>query len=325
MSLPGKSIGFFSPLAGTGVESGYSYAAVQLIKAWQRRGVAVWTSDVDAPVIFNMGQPHFYERVEGALNIGYTPWESTGIPVSWPKSMNRMDEIWTTCTANAQWFKEGGVEVPIRVLHHGLNREHFPLQQRSLQSDPFKFLHIGGDAKRKGAEIVYRIFKQLYGDNPDVQLTLKGRRFDFQPTGSNIKVITDVVSQEDMTQLYLDHHAMIYPTRGEGFGFIPFQSAATGMPTAVTDWSGPVDYMQYCYPIRVERLIKTDYPPHEGLWAEPAEDSIALWMDLFVRESDTMFKNSYQVASTMDSYWSWDYIADSALKFFSESLISLGT
>lgn len=96
-----SKIGFFSPLAGVGVDCGYGYAAVELIKAWQRQGVPVWTADKDAPVCFNFGQPHFYERVEGKLNIGYTPWESTGVPRAWIPKFNLMDEVWTTCEANA--------------------------------------------------------------------------------------------------------------------------------------------------------------------------------------------------------------------------------
>lgn len=304
---------------------GYGYAAVQLIEAWQRRLVPVWGYENEAPIIFNMGQPHWYhDYIEGAWNIGYTSWESTDVPPAWPMYMNLMDEIWTPCEANAQWFRDGGVTVPIRVLPHGLNRIHYPLQKRYKKPDePFKFLHIGGDSRRKGADIAYKVFRELFGDWDGVELTLKGRRFEFDPKGANVNVLTDVISQDEMRELYLDHHGMIYPTRGEGFGFIPFNAAATGMPTAVTNWSGPVDYMKHCYPIGVEMLVEPDYEPHVGLWAEPDEHSIAMWMESFVKSPDYFFQSAYRKASSMDSVWSWDSVADKALKWMTESLVSL--
>jgi glycosyltransferase involved in cell wall biosynthesis len=303
---------------------GYGYAAVQLITAWQRMNVPVWSWDRDAPVVFNFGQPHFYERVEGKLNIGYTPWESTKLPDSWPTMMNQMDEIWTPCSANATWFEEGGITVPVRVLHHGLNRRHWPLKYRTKAPDePFKFLHVGGDAERKGADMVYNVFRKVFGNDPSVELILKGRKFTFDPSGKNVRVVKEVLPLEELTNLYLESHAMVYPTKGEGFGFIPFQAAATGMPTAVTNWSGPTDYMTHCFPIRVEELVEADYEPHEGLWAKPDELSVAGWMESFVRSPKYFFNRAYRKAQLMEQNWSWDHIAKIAVKYMNESLIKL--
>lgn len=320
---PLAKIGFFSPLAGVGVDCGYGYAAVQLITAWQRMGIPVWAYDREAPVAFNMGQPHYYEVVDGAFNIGYTPWESSHVPEAWIKYMNLMDEVWTTCEENARWYRAAGVSKPVKVLHHGLNRDHWPLAQRRLKDgEPFRFLHVGGDARRKGADIVYKVFRELFKGNDKFELTLKARRLEFGPMGSNVHHIDEVLSTEDLTQLHLDHHAMIYPTRGEGFGLIPFQAAATGMPTAVTNWSGPADYIKFCYPIRVEEMVTPDYVPHEGLWAKPDEDSVAYWMESFARSPDYFFRNAYRKATLMDS-WSWDNIAEFAVKSMTDSLTQL--
>lgn len=319
-----SKIGFFSPLAGVGVDCGYGYAAVQLINAWQRKNIPVWGFDREAPIAFNMGQPHFYERIDGALNIGYTPWESDEVPRAWVRQMNRMDEIWVPCSANAQWYIDGGIKVPVRVLHHGLNREHWPLKIRKLRHDePFRFLHIGGDAPRKGADIVYKVFKELFGNDDRYQLTLKGRKLFFDVDAKNVTHWSSILPADLLTNLYLEHHAMIYPSKGEGFGLIPFQAAATGMPTAVTNWSGPVDYMKYCHPIRVSKFVEADYEPHEGNWAEPDENSVAYWMESFVRSPDYFFNKAFRNATRMDSYWSWDNIATIAIEFMTNSLEQL--
>jgi glycosyltransferase involved in cell wall biosynthesis len=318
-----SKIGFFSPLNGVGVDCGYGYAAVELIKAWQRQGIPVWSHDREAPIVFNMGQPHFYERVEGAVNIAYTPWESTDVPKSWIVEMNKMDYMLTTCKQNADSFIAAGLKPSISVLPHGINRSHYPLKKRTLDG-PFKFLHIGGDAPRKGAELLLDVFTDKFSENDDVQLTLKSgsvnKSLKSRTLPKNVIVIQDKYNQSEMTQLYLDHHGMIYPTKGEGFGLIPFQAAATGMPTAVTEWGGALEYIKLCYPIRVRGLVEADYEPHIGLWADPDPDSVALWMDYFVNSPHYYFSNAYRKAHLMDRNWSWDAIAKDSLMIMSQLL-----
>lgn len=317
-------LGFFSPLAGVGKECGYGYAAFELITAWQRMGIPVWAFDREADVCFHMGQPQFYDYVPGKLNIGYTPWESTGVPSAWVRYMNRMDEIWAPCQANIDWYRDAGVTRPMRVLHHGVNAEHYPVKRRTWDpaDGPFKFLHVGEPAPRKGGEQVYRVFTNYFGGDDRVQLTLKGRpRFDVD--APNVKVLPDVFTQEEMTELYLDHHAMVYPTNGEGFGFIPFQAAATGMPTAVTNWSGPVDYMDYCWPINIrpdKDLREAHYEPHVGKWAFPLDGVVENWFDAFYKSPNYFFGRAFQRGQNLHKSWSWDSIAAQALEWMTESL-----
>lgn len=319
-----SKIGFHCPLWGTGTDSGYSYAAVELIKAWQALGIPVWANDTDAPVIFNMGQPHFYERVEGKLNIGYTAWESTEITKSWVQAMNRMDEIWAPCQANIDWYKAAGVTVPMRVLPHGINPKHWPIRENKAlaEDEVYKFLHIGGDAPRKGALMVYDAFKNVFGEQEDVQLTLKGRHFNFNPKGNNINVLNELVSQDELREIYQSHHAMIYPTMGEGFGLVPFQAMATGMPTACTNWSGPRDFVpNYGFAIDVHYMTTPTYAPHIGRWAQPKYESVCNWMVRFYENRKKYHRLATMFARQLHEECTWEKIAETALEFMSESLV----
>lgn len=319
-----ERIGFFCPLWGTGTDSGYSYAAVELIKAWQALGVPVWASDTSAPVIFNMGQPHFYERVEGKLNIGYTAWESTEITKSWVQSMNKMDEIWAPSQFNIDTYREAGVEVPLRVLNHGINPDHWWPHMRETTGQ-FKFFHIGGDAPRKGAVMTYDAFKDVFGERDDVHLTLKGRKLSFKPKGKNVTHHSELIPQNDLRQMYLDHHAMIYPTNGEGFGLIPFQAMATGMPTAVTNWGGILDFIDGSgWPIGVHYLTTPTYEPHIGHWAQPKYEDVCKWMHRFVENREVYAGLAYDLAKNFCDFFSWENIAKSALKDMTKSLNELG-
>jgi glycosyltransferase involved in cell wall biosynthesis len=314
-------IGFFANLIGAGTNHGYGYSAVQLIEAWQNQGVPVWWGDLEAPLGFNFVQPHGYEYTIDRVNIGYTPWESTKLPDAWPYYMNKMTEIWTTSYACKEWFKQAGIEKPIRVLHHGINKEHWPSKLRKRKKkEPFKFLHVGEPSFRKGGKTAYEAFKKIYGNKKEFLLVLKGQP-SFEIDIDNVFVIDGTLTQYDLMRIHHKCHAMIYPTQGEGFGLIPLQAAATGMPTLVTAWSGPLDYIEYCYPLEVEDIIECDYEPHEGTWALPSREHLEQWMQWVVQEQKYAFQDSYETSRNMDHYWSWDYQATISLNWFRELLL----
>ena len=86
---------------------------------------------------------------------------------------------------------------------------------------------------------------------------------------NNIFVITDVLNDEELVNLYQSHDVLVYPSYGEGFGFIPLQALATGMPTICT--SGWAHYENYLGPLKLKStLIDSPWPfPHEGKVLEP--------------------------------------------------------
>ena len=328
-----SNIGFFGPLWGVGINDGYGYAAIRLIQAWQRMGIPVWANDDTAPILFSMGQPPFYhDRVEGKLNIGYTAWESTEIPKSWVHYMNQMDEIWTMCEEMKRVF-ERYLDVPVRVLHHGIDRNDFPVSKRVLKKlgpdafetisgyDHHRDLHIGGHAPRKGAKEVVEVFCDTFHENnSDVQLILKGYKFDSLPQRKNITVIRDKYSHEEMLELYQSCHGMIYPCKGEGFGLVPFQAASMGIPTAVTEWSGPADYIERCFPIRAWKMTDCDYEPHLGQWCEPSLEDVHRWFCAFYDYPEQFFNLAFDKATKNEAYWSWDNQARLAVEYMIENL-----
>lgn len=322
MRSPIDRISFGGSLMGVGINCGYGYSAVQLIEAWNYGlNIPVWWGDEVAPVAFSFSQPEYYTwENDSQLRIGYTPWESTRLPVGWANKMNEMDEVWTTSSACKEWFIKNGVTQPVRVLHHGINREHFPAKQRTISSgEPFRFLHIGEPAERKGGQYVYEAFRNAFGDRTDVQLTLKGNpRFDIE--GDNVVVVSEMLSQEDLLKLYHDHHAFVYPSNGEGFGLLPFQAAATGMPTLATDWSGMKDFMSFMWPIKVQRLEEANVQPHEGLWAIPSTESIELWMQFFVDSPNYFFHSAFRKANRMDKLWTWEAVAERSVSMMEKAL-----
>jgi glycosyltransferase involved in cell wall biosynthesis len=192
------------------------------------------------------------------------------------------DEIWTTSDWCANTFEDNGYK-NIRVYPHGIQDIWTPKKRK--ESDVIKFLHIGEPAPRKAGQMVVDVFSQLYGNDPRYSLTIKAYHnnttrvynnyIDKQILGlphqvfNNIKLITDELTDQELVKLYHDHDVLVYPSYGEGFGFIPLQALATGMPTICT--SGWAHYDKFLGPLKLKsELIDSPWPfPHEGKVFEP--------------------------------------------------------
>ncbi|NDC31526.1 MAG: glycosyltransferase family 1 protein [Bacteroidetes bacterium] len=247
---------------------GYGYAGQHIINSLRELGHQTPYQDPKAPVQLNFSQPDHFKLHRNQYQISYTPWESTKIPDRWLLKLNVCDEVWTTSDWCANVFESSGFK-DVKVYPHGIEPAWTPLKRK--ESDVIKFLHIGEPAPRKGGQMVVDVFTSLFGNNPKYSLTIKGYKnnttriynnyIDKNIIGlpdqkfNNIKVIIKDLSQEELIKLYHDHDVLVYPTFGEGFGFIPLQALATGMPTISTyDWA---HYKKYLGPLKLKSNLKS--------------------------------------------------------------------
>ena len=275
-------ISFFTPSANLTESTGYGYAGLNIVKSLEKLGHTVPFSNPKAPVQFNFSQPDHFKMHRNQYQIGYTPWESTVIPPEWFENWKHCDEIWTPSDWCANVFEENGIK-NVKVYPHGIKEVWKP--KRRKESDVIKFLHIGEPAPRKAGQMVVDAFAFLFGDNPKYSLTIKAYKnnttriynnyIDKNIIGlpdrvySNIHIITKDIPESELVNLYYDHDVLVYPSYGEGFGFIPLQALATGMPTICT--SGWAQYEKYLGPLKLKsELIDSPWPfPHVGKVLEP--------------------------------------------------------
>jgi len=316
-------ISLATPKNGLNPSTGFGYAAQNIVKSLQSLGHTVNWSNANTPIQINFTQPSHYKLHKNQYQIGYTPWESTEIKKEWAERMNLCDEVWGTSDWVAEVFKNNGVTVPIKVYPHGIEKIWVPKRRKILEGQPLKFLHVGEPAPRKSGQLVVDTFIKMFGNNPDYQLTIKSHHFHsirvYDKYGrfsnpediySNIKCINEDYSAEQLVALYHSHHVLIYPSWGEGFGFIPLQALATGMPTISTyDWS---HYKKYIGPLKLKSKVNTeDLPsaigdPHLGSMFKPD----AKHLEDLMYEAAVNFKaySGYYYAQSTKIHEEYDWI-----------------
>lgn len=331
-------ISYYTIRAGLNPAVGFGYAGQHIVKSLQQIGHKVDFANPKAELQLNFTQPHHYKLHKNQYQIGYTPWESTKIKDEWRERMNLCDEIWATSDWTANVYKENGVESPIFVYPHGIEEAWSPYKRVLEGKRPLKFLHVGEPSPRKDGQLVTEVFIKLFGNNPDYQLTIKChnnhtiRVYDKYKNlvspdiiYSNIKIVKDELSVPELVNLFHKHHVLVYPTWGEGFGFIPLQALATGMPVISTyDWA---HYKEYLGPLKLksrltnaetEGVPKAVGDPHLGQFYKPDKLHLEDQMVFAALNYNAMSGYYFAQSAKIHEKYNWIKLTENAFKHLEE-------
>lgn len=238
-------------------EVGYGHAASSIYKSMLQLENQVFLDNSIAPVQLHFKQPHIYRPVKDRYNILYFPWESTDFRTGWVDICNSdgVDEVWTVSNWSAYWYKQIGVKKDVRVFPHGISSAWKPKMRH--RKGPLRYLIIDAEANRKGWQEAFTAFREVFKDDPKkATLTIKTRQRCMarwqDNTGRNrspqelpnVNIMVNRLSDEDMVRLIHKHDVLLYPSAGEGWGFIPFQMLATGGIAITTEeWCHYKDYL----------------------------------------------------------------------------------
>ena len=314
---------------------GYGHAAAAMVESLIKLGHNVYRSNPWKPVQINFTPPTFYKFHQNQYQIGYTPWESTELKDEWVQTFNLCDEVWATSDWVAEVYKNAGIIKPIYVYPHGIEEIWTPIKRVINEDEPIKFLHIGEPATRKDGQLVVDTFAKLFGNNPKYQLTLKcfgsnntrvkNSRGEIESPDvlySNIKIITEEYTKEELIQLYHSNHIFVYPTWGEGFGFIPLQALATGMPTICTyDWA---QYKKYLGPLKLRSTLTDEKPPrsmgneHLGKMFKPNGEHLEEQMKYAVDNFKAMSAYYFAQSTKIHEEYNWLQLTKNAFAHLEE-------
>jgi glycosyltransferase involved in cell wall biosynthesis len=294
---------------------GYGNAGINVVTSLQKLGHSVQFDNPDSPVQLSFCQPAQQKFHDSQYKIGYTPWESTELPAGWLDAFNRCDEVWATSQWVANVYKNCGVKPPIYVYEHGLNEKWQPIKRE--RGEVVNFLHIGEPALRKGGQIALDAFRAAFGDRKDVHLTIKAYENHWVRAwkdgditipehaykGGNVTVLTKMMTPAELMDLYAKSDVLVYPSYGEGFGFIPLQALGTGMPVISTyDWAPYERFIQMGIRGRMDRSI---WSVHPGNVLYPDYDDLVEWYRYAFDNIDKLHKSHYAQAPLVHQNYNW--------------------
>lgn len=299
---------------------GYGVAGFGMVSALQRLGHEVPFRDASAPVEIAFCQPGYFEWSNpDAYHILYVPWESTILPPGWLAVMNAADEVWTPSDVVAGWFGNAGVTTKIFVYEHGIGEDWYPHHRTIEPGQKLRILSHGSPAVRKNTQMTVDAFHTVFGSRDDVELTIKSNGYTdaramdgeniigtVEEIYNNVKVRRSMLDEADLISLYHDHHALVYPSWGEGFGLIPLQGIASGMPTiTVPAWAPYRKHLLPCLQIESSLVDSPWQHMHPGKMFEPSFESLCTALATLDLERDHLFEQAYARATVVHTKYDW--------------------
>ena len=243
------------------------------------------------------------------------------------------------------------VEKPCEVLFEGLDLKTYsksPLKTNMLKEikEEFCFLYTGGwlpgnfGEDRKNVATLIRTFLQTFntpsGKKPALILKTNQVNYSLLDKTSVLKMINNIKNQVtgQLPNIYLLHgemtdseinqlnnepkvKAFVSFTKGEGFGRPLLESAITGKPTIVSNWSGHIDFIKPDYNILIGGDLK---PVHESAankfllkesqWFNINTDIAGRAMKDLFKNYKKYFKDSRKQTQYIKDNWSLDKMAE---------------
>ena len=231
-----------------------------------------------------MATPGEFKKLPTPYRIGLTMYESDSPLVNlpeWKHDCGDVDLLVVPCEYCKDVFEQF-VHVPVKVAPLAINPIYHTERLRKPK-DTFTFVSFGTLSGRKSPLETLDAFKKAFplDKYPNVRIEFKTRLGMFG-WGQNqlpdivdprVSIITEDWYRDQMLDWLHAADAMVFASKGEGFGMPPREAIATGLPTILTDNTGmkPMCDPRYTFPIPVG---KVEDSPLGGNWYVPDWDAL---------------------------------------------------
>lgn len=279
-----------------------------------------------------LGYPTGFDRFSTLAQLGprvaVTMFESSKLPPAWAPILNELDAVVVPSRFCRTVFRDSGVTAPIHVVPLGIG-EVYKYAERPTDR-PLTFLAFLDRGARKGGLAALQAFLMAFGEDMNYRLILKGRKakVPLELTNPNITVIQQDMSEQELYELYLQADVLINPNKGEGFGLIPREFAATGGIACATGWGGTVDNINdwgVWLPYELEpadwKGVKSLAGFDLGEWAKPDIDGVAETLIHVAKDIDWYRARSQRRANNAVALYSWRKFAEQVLSIWKEAAV----
>ena len=275
-------------------------------------------------IIINHSVPDTFVKSD-IYSIGFTFWETNRLPDEWVENCNKMDEVWTCSHAMREVFINSGITKPVHEFKLGVDPEiYFP--KKRTPHNQFTFLSLGSPSTRKNSQMAVDAFLKVFGNDDNYELIYKSNGPQDARIWHNdvmyplrhprIKVIDYEVSHEELAAIYDKADCLLYPTSGEGWGNIPFQGIAKGIPTICTNALACTEFADMSIPLDFKWGTKnmTGLYENAGEWAEPDFDDLCDKMLYVVNNYQEVSDKTYKSAEFINQNMTWEKVSQKYIK-----------
>jgi len=275
----------------------------------------------DADILINNCLPVDFKRGKN-YNIGFSYWETDTLPSSWVPRLRECDEIWTTSKWAGEVFRKNTGVDNVHSFRLGVESDLFYTSEM-VSDGPFTFLHVGSPSTRKNCQMAFDAFIKTYGSNKNVRMIIKSigpadARFTdgnmiLGPANSHdrIEVIDYEMTESELADLYRSVHCLLYPTRGEGWGMIPFNSIACGTPTICTNATSCTEYADLSVPLDFKWSSDNTFGIYNGgTWADPDFDDLCDKMRYVVDNYQEVKQKTVKGGKIIHKEYSWQSVVN---------------
>jgi glycosyltransferase involved in cell wall biosynthesis len=173
-------------------------------------------------------------------HVGVTMFETSRMPDKFAALLKRERGVMgliTPTKASANSIRAAECQLPIEIVPLGYDPADWYVDPNVPKFQQFTFLLAGQLSYRKGVDIAIAAFEQEFKPNEPVGMILKNTTpwgKDFTVTDNRIQVHAAEYTVEQLRTLYNQVHCYIGPSRGEGFGLVPLQALACGVPAILS-------------------------------------------------------------------------------------------
>jgi len=224
-----------------------------------------------------------------------------------------------------------GLDVKVSVWRHGVSADMKPSESAyrdrlaEYQRGGFRCLHLASEfSQRKGTRELVTAWlravdaKQL-GPQPQLHLAVDGPRGTFdtllETSGASAHAKASIswhlrfdVHSYQAGALYQSVHAVVQPSRGEGFGMVPLEARACGVPVVQTVCTGHAEHADFTRP-GVEVVSTGPYAPiddgPDGQAPSLDEESVRDALVRMYRDWDVHARAVLDDAPRVHREWSW--------------------
>lgn len=209
---------------------------------------------------------------KGQKRVVFTMWETSVLPDRFRDTIKQFDQVIVPCVHNVELFSQHHQNVT--MVHLGIDPKVWKLSPSPV-NNKFRFVAGGSSWQRKGLDLVVQAFERL--NLPDAELVLKiAETIKGEPpviSHPSIKVVDNWLTVAEEYDLYATADCFVAASRGEGFGLMPLQTIAMGIPTIMSDMTGHSDFIN---------LASTSVPAYPQPASHPAVWNKGDWYEVTI-------------------------------------------